>query len=70
MVDDASDDSVGFHLPKLLNEHLLGNGRDRPSQVREAQHLAAEEMKQDDQLPPPLKNLKGVLNASGSRSRS
>src|SRR5689334_9862327 len=47
VVDGAADDSVGFHLAKLLDEHLLGNGRDRPFQVGKAQDLAAEEMKQD-----------------------
>ena len=36
MVDDASDDSAGFHLAKLLDEHLLGNGRPgRPEEVAE-----------------------------------
>ncbi len=39
------DDPVVFHLAKLLDEHLLGDGRDRPFQFREAQHLATEEMK-------------------------
>jgi hypothetical protein len=29
-MDDPADDSVGFHLAKLLDEHLLGNGIARP----------------------------------------
>jgi hypothetical protein len=69
VVDDASDDSIGFHLAKLLDEHLLGNCRDRPFQIREAQHLAAEEVKQDHQLPAPLQNLERILDASGRRTR-
>jgi hypothetical protein len=36
------DNSIGLHLAKLLDKHLLGNGRDRTFQVRKAQDLAAE----------------------------
>jgi hypothetical protein len=28
MMDEASDDPVGFHLPKLLYQHLLRDRRD------------------------------------------
>src|SRR5258706_4061361 len=69
MVDDPPDDSIDLHLPELLDEHLLGDSRDRPFQVREAQHLASEEMEQDHQLPAAPQNLEGILDASGRRSR-
>jgi hypothetical protein len=69
MVDDAPDDAVELHLPELLNEHLLRDRRDRPFQVREAQHLASEEMEQDQQLPAALQNFEGILDASGPSSR-
>jgi len=29
VMDDPADDSVSFHLAKLLDEHLLGNGGNR-----------------------------------------
>jgi len=45
MVNDAPDDSIGLHLAKLLNKHLLRNRGDRPLQVGEAQHLSTKEMK-------------------------
>jgi hypothetical protein len=43
MMDDPSDDPIGSHMAKLLDEHLLRNGRESP--VPEAQHVAAEEMR-------------------------
>src|SRR5712664_3494148 len=42
MMDDSSDDPIGFHLAKLLDEHFLRNRGNRPFQVREAKHFAAE----------------------------
>ena len=48
------DDSIGLHPAKLLDEHLLGNRRDRAFQVRKEQDLAAKQVKQDDQLPATL----------------
>ena len=69
MMDDSSDDPIGFHLAKLLDEHFLRNRWDRPLEVREAQDLAAEEMKQDHELPASLQNLEGILDTSGGRSR-
>ena len=69
MVDDAPDDSIGLHLAKLLNKHLLRNRGDRPFHVREAQHLSIEEMKQNEQLPATLKNLEGIFHAFSCRSR-
>ena len=69
MVDDAPHDSTGLHLAKLLNKHLLRNGGDRPFQVREAQELSIEEMKQNEQLPATLKNLEGIFHAFSGGSR-
>jgi hypothetical protein len=65
-VDGAPDDAVGFHLPELLDEHLLRDRRDRPFQIREAQHFASEEMEQDHQLPAALQDLESILDALGS----
>ena len=45
------DYAVGLHPAKLLDEHLLGNRRDRAFQVGKAQDLAAKQVKQDDELP-------------------
>jgi hypothetical protein len=47
MMNDSSDDPIGFHLAKLLDEHLLRNRGNRPFQGREAEHFAAKEVKQD-----------------------
>jgi hypothetical protein len=49
----------------LLDEHLLGNRRDRTFQVRKAQDLAAKQVKQDDQLPAAFEDFECVLNALG-----
>jgi len=68
-MDDPADDAVGFHLAKLLDEHLLGNGGNRSTELREAQHVATEEMKQDHQLPAALENLESVFNATRGGSR-
>ena len=51
MMDDSSHDPIGFHPAKLLDEHLLRNFGNRSLQIREAEHVAVEEMKQDQQLP-------------------
>jgi len=56
-------------IAKLLDEHFLRNRGNRPLEVREAEHLAAEEMKQDYELPASLQNLEGILDTSGGRSR-
>ena len=53
-MDGPMNDTIRFHLPQLLNEHFLRNSRDRPFEVGEAQHFAAEEIKKDDQLPATL----------------
>ena len=69
MMDDSLDDPIGFHLAKLLDEHLLRDRGNRPFQGGEAEHLAAERMKQDHQLPAALQNLEGVLDIPSGRSR-
>jgi hypothetical protein len=68
MVDDAPHDSIGLHLTELLNKHLLRNRGDRPLEVREAQQLSIEELKQNEQLPATLKNLEGIFHAFSRRS--
>ena len=68
MMDDSSHDPIGFHPAKLLDEHLLRNFGNRSLQIREAEHVAVEEMKQDQQLPASFQNLEGALDTvSGSR---
>ena len=61
-MDYPLDDSIGFQLTKLLREHLLGNRRDRAFHVGESQDLAAEEMKQDQQLPAAFEKTEGLLD--------
>jgi len=68
-VNDPADDAGGFQLAQLLREHLLRDARDRSFQVREAQDLAPEEMKQDLELPAPLEDLDDVLDASSGGGR-
>jgi len=65
MVDYAAHDPVLFHLPQLLDEHFLRDSRNRPFEIGEAQDISAEEVKQDHQLPAPLKKLERVLDALG-----
>jgi hypothetical protein len=69
MVDDAPNDSIDLQLAELLREHFLGNRRHRAFQLGESQDLAAEEMKQDQQLPATLDELEGVLDAVRCRDR-
>ena len=68
MMDDSSNDAIDLHLAKLLDEHLLRDRGNRPLKLREAEHLAAEEMKQDQQLPATLQDPEGVLDTLGRRS--
>ena len=65
--DDAAHDAVAFHLAKLLDQHLLRDGRDRPLEVGKPHDVAAEQVEQDDQLPPALQQLQHVFNAFGGR---
>src|SRR4029453_18379622 len=50
-VDDPRNDAVALELPKLLDQHLLRDGRNRALEIREAQLPAPEEMEQDHELP-------------------
>jgi hypothetical protein len=61
--------AVRFQLPELLAEHLLRDVRYRALQLREAHHLAAKQMKEDDQLPSPLQHAEGSLHIRCTRMR-
>ena len=63
MIHSAPHNPVRFHLTKLLDQHLLGDRGYRALQFREAPHVAAEQLKQDQQLPPTLQDLQGFLDA-------
>lgn len=67
MVDDTAHDPVLLHLPKLLDQHFLRDSRDCAFEIGEAQNMPAKEVKQDHQLPAPLKELERVLDALGCR---
>ena len=64
MMHDTADNAVGLHLPELLDQHLLRDRRDRPFEIGEAQHLAAEQVKQDHQFPAPFEDAQHILNAA------
>src|ERR1700752_3761386 len=66
-VDDARDDAVALELPKLLDQHLLRDGRNRALEIREAQLPAAEEMEQDHELPATFQHPDRVLDPDGRR---
>jgi hypothetical protein len=53
---DAADHVVILQLAQLLNEHLLRDPGNGSLKLREAQDLAAEEMKKDYQLPAPFQH--------------
>ncbi len=63
VMDDAAHDAITFHLPKLLDQHLLRDAWDGSLQVGETQELAAEKMKQDHELPSTFQHLEGLLHA-------
>ncbi len=65
MVDNAAHDPILFHLPKLLDKHFLRDSWDRAFEIGEAQNVPAKKVKQDHQLPAPLKNLERALDAFG-----
>jgi len=56
MMHEATHDAVALHLSKLLNQHLLGHRGDRAQQLRKAPDVAAEQMKQDHELPTALED--------------
>ena len=61
MVDNPTDHAVVFHLPKLLDQHLLGNRRNSSLQLREAQDLPAKQMEQDEELPSSFEHFERLL---------
>jgi len=63
VVHHSTDDAVGRQLAKLLYEHFLGHRRNRPFQIRKAQHFAAKEMEYNQQFPTALQNPERILNA-------
>lgn len=63
MVYGPADDPVSLHLPKLLNKHLLRDQRDCPFEIGEAQHLTAEQAKQDLELPPAFEKFQRLLDS-------
>lgn len=70
VVDGSAHNSVGFQLAELLRQHLLRNRRNRTLQVGEAQNLATEQMKQDQQLPPAFDEFERLLDAVRRGERS
>lgn len=66
-MDDARDDAVALELPKLLDQHLLRDGRNRALEIREAQLPPAEEMEQDHELPATFQHPDRVLDPDGRR---
>ena len=70
IVNDSPHDPIGFQLAELLREHLLRDPRYRALQVGEAQNLAAEQMEQDQQLPPAFDELERLLDAVRGGKRS
>jgi len=69
MVDNPPDNAVAFHLPKLLDQHLLRDRGDGPLKIGETKHLAAEQIEEDDQLPAALQKLESLLNTAGGGDR-
>ena len=59
---DASNNTVGLELPQLLREHLLRGRWDCAFESREAQNSAAEQTKQDFQLPASADHLQRLLD--------
>ncbi len=69
MVNDARNDAIALELAQLLDQHLLRDTGNGPLEIGEASHLSAEELKQDDELPAPLKHLDDVLQTLRSHLR-
>ena len=59
------NDAVALELPKLLDQHLLRDGRNRALEIREAQRPAAEEMEQNHELPATFQHPDRVLDPDG-----
>ena len=64
-MDDARDITVSLELPKLLDQHLLRDGRNRTLEIRESQLHAPEEMEQDQELPATFQHPDRVLDPDG-----
>src|SRR4051812_4275589 len=64
-VDRSHHEAVGLQTTQLLPEHLLRDGGYRPLQVGEAHHLAAEEVKENHQLPAALEQVEGRFDVVG-----
>src|SRR5687768_13414990 len=63
VMDDPAHDAVPFQLPQLLDQHLLGDRWDGAFELRKAQHVAIEQMKQNDELPSAFENPQHLLYA-------
>ena len=63
MMHDAADDAVLFHLPQLLDQHFLRDGRDRAFEIGKPQNIATEQMEEDHKFPATLKHLQRLLDA-------
>jgi hypothetical protein len=61
--------AVALQLPELLGEHLLRDLGNRALEVRESEHLAAEEVKEDHQFPASSDASDSLINASRRRFR-
>jgi hypothetical protein len=66
-VDDPRNDAVALELAKLLDQHLLRDGRNRALEIREAQLPAAEETEKDHELPATFQHPDRVLDPDGRR---
>ena len=62
-MDDPEHDAIPFQLPQLLDQHLLRDRRDGAFELREAQDIAIEQMKQNDELPPAFENSEHLFHA-------
>jgi hypothetical protein len=56
MMHEAMHNAVALHLAQLLNQHLLRDCRNRTAQLRKAPYLAAEQVKQNHELPTALED--------------
>src|SRR6202040_1780967 len=59
------DDAVRLHSTKLLPKHLLRDVRNCALQIGKAQHLATEQMKEDDKFPATFEKAKGCFHILG-----
>jgi hypothetical protein len=62
MMDDPPNHAIVFHLTKLLDQHLLGNRRNSPLQLREAKNLPAEEVEKDEELPSSFEHFERLIH--------